>query len=460
MTETTRFRIWLACVLLGLWIVSILVTSFVVLEASRQRSRLSPRQSAFVLAVANFPHLVRRAFTETVDRVRDTPSMQLVDRQAVEQPWWVRRFPAPEDSGYLLWSGVDPEVRRSAVRLVRIADGRVLGRWDPAWRIIHARSRRSKPFGPELSETEMRATHPVLLDDGSIIFSAEESMVRQQACKAEPEWVLDHVMHHSVERALDDSVWGPSIADEPLPGNQVLRKLRPDSLARVSFDGELRENRSFGRILESNGLRALLLGSSGIVLNEDPIHLNEIVVAQTDGARWLRGDLLLSARHLSAIFIYRPSTDRIVWYRQGPWMNQHSPQFIDDHRISVFDNNVYAAAPDDDPFVMPGEINRVLVYDFATDQVTEPFAALLNEARPVTRTEGRAQLLADGGLFLEESNAGRILRFTGDRLLWSQVSDYDATRIGVLSWSRYLTAEQAAPALRALAATRCAGTAR
>jgi hypothetical protein len=295
-----------------------------------------------------------------------------------------------------------------------------------------------------------------LLSDGDIIFKALDSLVRMGSCSSQPLWVLDEPMHHSNELDATGSVWTPSIATDGFPDNRWLHdRVQDDALARVSADGQLLERHSFSEILRNNGLQSLLLGTTGNRPNDDPIHLNQIAVAPGDSRYWRRGDLLISARHLSTVFLYRPSTGRILWHQLGPWMNQHSVDFVDDHRISVFDNNVVANAPKEYAFVKPGDTNRVLLYDFDNGQISEPFAALLAEAKPVTFTEGRARVLPDGGLFIEETNYGRHLRFTRDRLLWSRVNDYDDKRIGMVSWSRYLTAEEARGPLLALAERPC-----
>jgi len=157
------------------------------------------------------------------------------------------------------------------------------------------------------------------------------------------------------------------------------------------------------------------------------------------------------------LFLYRPSTNKIIWYQTGPWMNQHSVDFVDDHRISVLNNNV-VSGPNifkEGMFVNSRDTNQVMVYDFDTGQILQPFAALLAQARPRSSTGGRARILPDGGLFLEENNFGRLLRFTKDRLLWAFVNDYDDKRIGVVAWSRYLTAEEASIPLRALEKRKC-----
>jgi hypothetical protein len=198
------------------------------------------------------------------------------------------------------------------------------------------------------------------------------------------------------------------------------------------------------------------MGTSGMADNEDPIHINQIKVAHSDSRYWQRGDLLISSRHLSTLFLYRPSTNKILWHQTGPWMNQHSVDFVDAQRISVFSNNVVSGVPKKEhAFLTPKDLNRVYVFDFETKQVSQPYEALLAAAKPITLTEGRAQLLPDGGLFIEETNYGRHLRFTKDKLLWSRVNDYDEKRIGMVSWSRYLTAEEAREPLKALAAQRC-----
>jgi hypothetical protein len=255
-----------------------------------------------------------------------------------------------------------------------------------------------------------------------------------------------------------NAIWVPSIVHDGYAENPWLQnRTRDDALAHVSLDGRILEKRSFARILRDNDLNVMVLGTSGMRINDDPIHLNQITIALKDSHYWHRGDLLISARHLSTLFLYRPSTNKIIWHRTGPWLNQHSVEFIDDHRISVFNNNVIAGPTSmKQMFMKPEDTNQFLIYDFETEQVTQPFAALLAEAKPVTITSGRARLLPDGGLFFEESDNGRILRFTKDRLLWSLFND--EVQGGDFAWSRYLTAEEASIPLRALASRQCTKT--
>lgn len=414
-----------------------------------------------VMAVAEFPGLVITVFRELPSRVKGDPLPLIIDRKETEKQHWVRRFPVPEDSGYLLFSGLDPVVKHSLVQLIRISDGAVVAHWDPDWAALFEQIT-SKKFAPLGRWKIDQAVHPLLLSDGDIIFNTTgTSLVRLSPCSPKPVWMLDKLMHHSIELdATGTAIWVPSVSLEGFVDNPYFRdRIRDDSLALVSTDGHVIENRSFVRILRDNGLQGLLLGTFGPKLNEDPIHLNQITVAFSDSRHWKRGDLLISARHLSTVFLYRPSTGRILWHKTGPWMNQHSTNFVDEHLISVFDNNVVSGAPKEHAFLTPGDTNRVFLYDFDTGLVQQPYATLLAETQPVTITEGRARVLPDGGLFVEETNYGRHLRFTRDRLLWSRVNDYDDKRIGILSWSRYLTAEEARAPLQALASRHCTAVA-
>lgn len=176
----------------------------------------------------------------------------------------------------------------------------------------------------------------------------------------------------------------------------------------------------------------------GSTFETDPIHLNQISITKSDGALWQKGDYLISARHLSTIFLYRPSTNRIIWYQSGPWKTQHSVHFVDSNTIAVLDNNVYGTG-----FIRESDINQVFMVNFSSGyaKTSEPFKERLESrhAKSQTVSGGLIRVFPDGGLFIEETNYGRHLRFTKDRLLWSRINDYDETRVGLVSWSRYLT---------------------
>lgn len=449
------FWLWLVGAVSLLLIVSVVVSAWAVRHVLLNGGvRFSETQTRAALAIAEFPGHVIAAMDELRFYVSDEPLSLLLDRNATQKSNWVRRFPAPEDTGYLLFSGVDPVLKRSVVKLIRIADGKTLANWSPDWRDMF------RKYQMDGSSMSVRAMHPLLLDNADIIFNVTGPLIRVSACNSKIVWLQNvEEFHHSVE--LDENneaLWVPSVSHDGLSDNSWLQNLvRDDALAHVSLEGKLLEKLSFARILRENGLQAMMLATSGDETLHDPIHLNQIAVARSDSKYWHRGDLLISARHLSTVFLYRPSTGKILWYQTGPWMNQHSADFVDDHRISVFNNNVISVGKPEHGFMKADDTNQVLLYDFDTKQISQPYAKLLAESRPITFSEGRARVLPDGGLFFEETNYGRHLRFSKDRLLWSRLNDYDDARIGMLSWSRYLTAEEVKAPLRALATMRCTG---
>jgi hypothetical protein len=453
-----KFWLWLGTVFITLMIVAGLTSAWAVRHVLvAPNKRFTENQTKMIIWIASLPDNVKSAARELEQTISGDPLEQLMNRKEVETPAWVRRFPAPEDQGYLLFSGVDAKAKQVVVKLIRIADGAEMARWQPDNSYIYNQIT-DKRWLPKGSRFNLRARHPILLNDGDIIFSTDSSLVRQGNCSPKPLWVLDEVAHHSNE--LDetgDAIWAPSISTDGFPGNMWLKNhIRGDALGHFSLDGRLLERRSFANILMSNGLGPLLMGTSGFASNDDPIHLNQVSVAHSDSAFWKRGDLLISSRHLSTIFLYRPSTNKILWHQTGPWMNQHSVNFVNDHQISVFSNNVvFGPALKDRSFLTLNDINRVYIFDFNNNKASQPYEKLLSSARPVTLTEGRAQILHDGGLFVEETNYGRLLRFSKDALLWTLINDYDARRIGLLSWSRYLSAEEVRAPLKALAEKDC-----
>lgn len=417
---------------------------------------LSARQKAAVMAIAEFPAVTQASLQHVVGR-----SPLFLSRSEMERPSWVRRFPSPEDSGYLLFSGLYKNETSSSVKLIRIADGKIIASWMPDWASVLAKTTR-KVFDFKVDPSNAVAINPVLLDDADIVFATGNASVRLPACGREPLWVLNETMHHSTDLDVDrTSFWTPSVSQNKFWANEPPQSLtRIDAIARVSLDGKLLERRSFGDISTDNELNFLLSnGNTAGDFTSDPVHMNQIRVAPGNSKFWEKGDLLISLRSSNAVLLYRPSTRKVVWHQVGPWQHQHSADFVNDHQISIFNNNVVNKSPATADFLTPQSTNEVMVFDFETNQITQPFKQLLETAQPRTVWEGRARLLPDGGLFLEETESGRILRFTKDKLLWSFINDHDDNHIGILAWSSYLTAEEARKPLEALAARRCiAGT--
>ena len=182
MFSKIAFWTWLATAALFFLLVVVVSTSWMTRHVLLGGTRLNPHFGAAVLVVSEFPSNVVQAAIETRDRIVGEPSRLLHDRSTVEEPHWRHVFPAP-DPGYLLFSGLDNDTRRSAVQLIRISDGQVAVRWSPDWRAILQRI-----LATVLSEgwTDMNAiaTHPLLLSGGDIAFNFAGAMIRIGPCTA------------------------------------------------------------------------------------------------------------------------------------------------------------------------------------------------------------------------------------------------------------------------------------
>lgn len=429
-------------------------------DVNTYSTKLTTNQREILIFISRIPRLVFESILEIKAAIQNEPIFFLEKKENVEKSNWVRHFPEAKDPGYILLSAIDKETKNSSVRLLRISDGTVIARWDPNWQEIYQKisARNTNNNGSRL---KVHAHNALLTPDGDLVFHTGDqvgSLVKLSACTNQIMWVSDIPVHHSVERDADGNFWAPSFSQEPLTEYPLINgRIIDDSIAFISNNGKMIKNLSFAKILLQNDLQWLLFGTAGVGLHHDPLHLNQINIASEDSKFWVKGDLLISSRHLSTVFLYRPSTNKIIWFKTGPWMGQHDAAFINDHQISVFDNNAITFAPKNMAFLKSTDINRVIVYDFINDRISQPFKDLLTTSTPLTHTQGRSRILPDGGLFIEESNSGRHIRFTDKQLLWSRVNDYDEKHIGLVFWSRYLTATEASIPIKALSAKGCSG---
>jgi hypothetical protein len=439
-TSKLLLIIWLLTVGFLIVLVSFIMGAWVFRHISTGGDRIPQAIQPTIEKLAEVPSLIKQAIVEVRDEITDKPSALLIPKDKVWQADWVHKFPAPEDDGYLLLSGLSKEENQSIVQLIRIADGEVIAKWIPDWSYIHRHSTEHR-FAPKGSPKNYRAFHPLLLSDGSIIFNTQGSLVHQALCSSKPSWVLDYPFHHSIELSpKGNSIWVPSVTEVFAAENPTLEKqLRDDSLSEVSLDGHVIQNLSFSKILAENNMTAHMLGSTGTILNSDPIHINQITPALSNGPYWQRGDLLISARHTSTVYLYRPSTGKIIWHQQGPWLNQHSAHFYGDYGIAVFGNDVYGRKLPS-LFIYKEKYNQIYLYNFKAAKTNKIQSDALSKVKPTTFGEGRSRVLKDNSIFIEDTNNGRLLKINPlGQLAWSYINTYDKDHLGSVSWSRYLT---------------------
>ena len=422
----------------------VVVLSFVgfgaLVEWAGRKEDGAPGIAKLSMQIAQLPIKTRR----TIRHLHSSDHPMRAREQRFEGEAGFVRFEAGEDEALLL-ARFNGDENRSVVEIVNLQNGAVLHRYAPDIGALNRRSTIKAEFidlSRDKNPQRYPISHPYLTDDGGLIFHGMITPLAKIDVCSNIVWMIDGVFHHSIESDADGNFWTASDLIPPLLPH-VTAKGRDNTLVKFSPDGEILFEKSVGEILIENELEHLIYN---VARPDDPTHINDIQPVLATGPHWRKGDLFLSLRSSSAIVIYRPSTNEVVWHRTGPWMMQHDIDILNDHQISVFDNNMA---------VLPwGErglgVSDTIVYDFSTGGFSSPFSDgfELNEIR--TPTEGRSQILPDGELFIEEQNHGRLVKMnTAGDITWQYINRANDGRVYTVHWSRYIEKSRALEAAKA-----------
>ena len=344
-----------------------------------------------------------------------------------------------KEEAYLLLSRYDGNKFKSVVELVDLKTFEVKKIWEPDIDLINSLVDKSIP---EFRNTERdshlhryRIIHPYLTEDGGLIFKNTSPLVKIDKNSQFVWQNQKNIFHHSIEQDYEGNFWIPTRAfpfqvDNKYVGSNI-DNYKDDAITKVSSDGEILFEKSVSKILIENNLKHLLFAADGY--NKDPIHLNDIQPVMNDSPYWKRGDLFLSMRHLSMIILYRPSTNKIIWQGVGNTMLQHDVNILDDHRISIFNNNAYFSYDN----LQIENNNEIIIYDFASDSYSKYLNEPLMQYKLQTVSGGKSDILPNGALFVEEEDYGRMLYFNKDKTLqWQYVNRANNAQVYLLNWSR------------------------
>jgi hypothetical protein len=355
------------------------------------------------------------------------------------------------DAPYLLLNRFDNDRRQSVAELIDLNTQEKIHRWavdvDPVWKRSHFTSKFSDPQ-KDSPTSRFRNIHTFLFDDGSIIFQNHKSPLMRFDLSGNFVWVNDERMfHHSIELDHEGNIWIPSNIE---PSTVAIgTNFHDDAITKVSPGGKILFSKSVTHILDENQLGYLVYGR-GTGYN-DPIHLNDIQPVLEDGDYWKQGDLFLSLRHQSMALLYRPSTNRIVWYSMSPWIHQHDIAILNDHEIGVFDNNAGTTNAHPPMIWEVNGNNRYITYDFKTNKFSNPFKEGFEKLDIRTITEGRGHRYPGGKLFVEETNYGRLVVFDERGTIdWQFINRAADGKVYWVNWSR-LVPRELGDAIRKLA---------
>ena len=279
------------------------------------------------------------------------------------------------------------------------------------------------------SEIRFEYRHPLIFEDGSLVSHSESAPLFKIDVCSNLVWInQDERFHHSIELSDDNSIWVPSsmYPYSTIVGNYINEfGFLDDAITKVSQDGVILFTKSVSEILIENKIKDLKLLDVF-----DPIHLNDIQPTKFDTPHWKKNDLFLSLPRVNAIIHYRPSTNKVINYIQGPFSWQHDVDIISDNEISIFNNN---------NSLSDRNYSEITIYNLETKKFSKKFNESLINEEFKTSTEGLSEILNDGSMLVEEQNHGRLIFYDNEgKKEWEYINKDDEGNIYFISWSRVI----------------------
>ena len=355
------------------------------------------------------------------------------------------------DESYLLLSRYDGDLKEGLVELVDLTSFQVLHTWNPDIDRFNDSVEKVGDFkylDRDNNNSRGRILHPKLTQDGGLLFHNGTPLRKINACSDLVFQNTHDIFHHSIETDIDGNIWSSThMYPQSLPIEQFGRDIPEDggyyddAIVKLSQDGEILYEKSISEIFIDNGMesRLSMVGTSH-EFQEDPIHINDVQPVNYDSKYWKKGDVFISLGHQSMVILFRPSTEEIIWKYDYNIFHQHDVDIINEEEVSIFNNNHKYFYQDRD--VVDGH-NEVLIYNFKTKNVTSYLHKSLVREDVRTGSQGRGEILANGDLFVEETDFARILYFNSDGTLrWTHVNRANNKNVYTVGWSRILYKER------------------
>jgi hypothetical protein len=152
----------------------------------------------------------------------------------------------------------------------------------------------------------------------------------------------------------------------------------------------------------------------------DFLHMNSIQYLDSNQAKALPfthpGDLLLSFRALSAIAVFRPQTQQIVWAGFGPWRHQHYVHASEDGKLFIYDNEgsrVITVSKDGKSTLEMQ--SRIIQFDPFTNRMAEIYAS----PSMLSYYRGYYYQLPDGDWIMSSTESSRVIVVSPEKqVLW------------------------------------------
>jgi hypothetical protein len=268
----------------------------------------------------------------------------------------------------------------------------------------------------------------LVMPDGSLIlnFDHGDAMARFDAC-GDPLWVRPGIFHHSLDLADDGSVWTWQAEGTPYAHHHTLLRFDADTGETLEAIDLVTD------VIARHHLAEIVLGTRSSFPFQhftqtpqapnphDLFHPNDVEVLSAEDApafpQFNAGDLLISLRSNNLVAVVDRRDHRVKWWRHGPWIQQHDPDFLPDGWISIYNNNTGRGR---------SEILRIRPGD---DRIVNPLRD--GDTRFYSATMGTHQTLPEGQVLIVVPDEGRVLVTTPDGHLVAEYNNLVAGLPGV-----------------------------
>lgn len=349
-------------------------------------------------------------------------------------------------------------------------DGTLIQRWPLSFKEIFP----DPSFLPSAPASDWNVdTHGALaLPDGSIVFNFDYCGSAKLSLDGSVEWAFEHQTHHSIERAEGGGFWVPgqrtvevipSRFESPFPPFQA--PFVESTLVRLSDSGDIIREISVPEIFYVNNLEALLSSKAAIYdftplgkWNREIVHLNNIAELSSsiadDFPLFEAGDLALSMRDMNLVMVISPETLKVKWWRIGPWIRQHDPEFSAGGKIVVFNNNAYlnVAFGDHDrttkhtSLEIP-RVSNIIEIDPVSNEYSIAYGSREGQEM-LSVSRGKVDVLSEGRMMITEFDGGRVFEVDDQgQVTWQFINRYDDDEVAEITEARvyprsYFTVEE------------------
>jgi len=330
------------------------------------------------------------------------------------------------------------------IELINLNNLNTIKSWTPPSKLIDELSYNENNPRRYNITSDLNFLAPLMLSDSSVVFNTNSSLVMVNK-NSEIVFVNnDYEFHHSIEIDNNENIVAVASAfkskiPEYLKSIEydITKEFKEDLIIILDKKGKVLYEKSLVDLFEENNLNDYLYSKYFGLVDSDPFHLNDIQPVVKNSKFFKEGDLFLSVRNPGLIVLFRPSEDKVIWFKQGPWFQQHDVDIFDEY-ITVFGNDVrYFSSINTDIAFFPNQNNRIYKYDFSNDSVNTIFDNHFENLNINTITQGLHEISNDI-IMVEETNYGKLYFFDKQNRLLTFTKRRDSNYIYHLNWTRLL----------------------